>query len=55
MYTTVIMVIRTAKMIMVCKYEAMNVAFNPPAEVYRMTPQGIKKLANSYCDIDMYL
>ena len=26
----------------------MNVALRPPAEVYKMTPQGIKKLANSY-------
>lgn len=26
----------------------MNVALSPPVLVYRMTPQGIKKLANSY-------
>ena len=26
----------------------MNVALSPPADVYKITPQGIKKLANSY-------
>jgi len=26
----------------------MNVALRPPVDVYKMTPQGIKKLANSY-------
>ena len=38
-------VTNTAKMIAVCKYDAINVAFKPPAIVYTITPNGIKKPA----------
>ena len=40
------MVMRTAKMITVCKYEAMKVALRPPAAVYKMIPQGMRKAAS---------
>ena len=49
MYTMVIMVMTTRKMIIVCRYDAMKVALSPPAEVYKITPQGMKNAASLYC------
>mmetsp|Transcript_5608 Transcript_5608/g.18494 ORF Transcript_5608/g.18494 Transcript_5608/m.18494 type:complete len:235 (+) Transcript_5608:6190-6894(+) len=44
-YTSMMKVSRMTKIIAVWMYDAMNVAFRPPAMVYAMTPTGIRKPA----------